>query len=228
MTIEERIERLERTNRRYRLMFTLIGVLAVCAVGISAAPDAGVPDVIQAKAFQVVDDEGNVLIVLRDDGGVGTLETFDRTGEMLVTLASTIADGKRAGVAATLYEGKVVVSLSVTLDGNGAVTTFNERGKRLVQLSSAVGKRCGVTTFNEKGKMLVNLGSTSEGNGSVTTFNDQETELVLISSTKVGGNLAVYNKTGEKVCILAVDEYGHGVIGVFDRNRKGRTLQPGP
>ena len=56
MSLEERIERLERTNRRYRLMFTLLGALAVCAVGMSAAPDAGVRDVIRAKAFEVVDD----------------------------------------------------------------------------------------------------------------------------------------------------------------------------
>ena len=67
MTIEERIERLERTNRRYRLMFTLLGVLAICTVGISATQDDGVPDVIRAKVFEVVDDEGNGLVTI---GGV--------------------------------------------------------------------------------------------------------------------------------------------------------------
>ena len=37
-----------------------------------------------------------------------------------------------------------------------------------------------------------------------------------------------YNKTGEGVVQLAVDDYGNGVVGAFNRKGKGRTLKPGP
>ncbi len=93
MTLEERIERLERTNRRYRRMFTLLGVVAVCAVGISATQDDKVPDVIQAKAFEVVDDEGTkfVEIKLRNSslGSGGLISMNTKGAQGLVTIRSS-------------------------------------------------------------------------------------------------------------------------------------------
>ena len=74
------------------------------------------------------------------------------------------------------------------------------------------------------------LGVTVGGSGTVTTYDGQGNELVDIGSAVEGdgGRLAVYNKTGQGVCDLGVDEYGNGVIGAWNRNGKGRTLKPGP
>ena len=37
-----------------------------------------------------------------------------------------------------------------------------------------------------------------------------------------------FNKTGEDVVQLSVDDYGNGYVGAYNRKGKGRTLKPGP
>ncbi len=43
-----------------------------------------------------------------------------------------------------------------------------------------------------------------------------------------GGVLNLYNKTGENVVELRVDEYGNGIVGAYNRKGLGRALKPGP
>ena len=64
MTVEERIHKLERTNRQHRVLFTLIALAAIAGGCVSAAKPDTVPDLVQAKRFEVVDSLGRVLVVL--------------------------------------------------------------------------------------------------------------------------------------------------------------------
>lgn len=214
MTIEERIDRLERTNRRYRLMFTLIGVLALCAVGISATQDDGVPDVIRAKVFEVVDDEGNGLVTIGDVLGSGVFALYDKTGDTLVVIGGTTVIGKPAGHVSIFREGKMLVLLSANLgvDGGGVrtygtVSTFNDQAKTIVQLGAKTSGGHGkVRTFNDEGQTVVEIGATVDGEGSVRTLNGK----------------------GEPLVLLGASTDGKGLVTVFGHNGKGRTLEPGP
>ena len=51
---------------------------------------------------------------------------------------------------------------------------------------------------------------------------------VLISAVgnldENGGYIVVYNKTGEGVVELRIDDYGNGEVGAFNRKGKGRVL----
>jgi hypothetical protein len=49
---------------------------------------------------------------------------------------------------------------------------------------------------------------------------------VQIAGRESGGTILISNKTGEEVVQLYADEYGMGYVGAFDRQGKGRTLQP--
>ena len=40
-----------------------------------------------------------------------------------------------------------------------------------------------------------------------------------------GGQISVFNKTGERVITLDADEYGNGVVGAWNRKGKDRTLE---
>ncbi len=62
MTTEHRIERLERTNRRYRWGITIV-IFAAMIVGAAGAGD-DVSDVIRAKRFEVVNEEGRPVVSL--------------------------------------------------------------------------------------------------------------------------------------------------------------------
>ena len=70
-----------------------------------------------------------------------------------------------------------------------------------------------------------------DSEGRVTTYAPNGKELVELgaASDDTGGMVAVFNKTGENVAQLAADDYGNGVVGVWNRKgNKGRTLEPGP
>jgi len=57
---------------------------------------------------------------------------------------------------------------------------------------------------SKTGTDLIAAGANTDGNGFV--FNG-------------------YNKTGEGVVQLSVDDYGNGVVGAYNRKGKGRTLE---
>ena len=109
MNIEQRFAHLERSNRRLRtgLLSLTIAITTVLIVG-----QVRVPNVIQAKAFQVVNDKGKKLVGLGTTAsGKGTVTTFNGKGQELVGLGATV-------------------------DGNGVVVTFDGDG----QLTGSLGR----------------------------------------------------------------------------------------
>jgi len=115
---ERRMERLERHNRRLgretaRLRRALIGVVAllggVCALG--AAPSA--PDVVRAKRFVVVNDDGSrETIELSVDKGVLSLTATDARRGRLYRRGFSLPDViDAAGVEADLRDGVLTVRL---------------------------------------------------------------------------------------------------------------------
>lgn len=59
MRIADRLDRLERDNRRLK---TVVGVLLTALAGMTLLGSAGTPDTITAKRFVVVDGDGKTLI----------------------------------------------------------------------------------------------------------------------------------------------------------------------
>jgi hypothetical protein len=62
----------------------------------------------------------------------------------------------------------------------------------------------------------------------ISTYSTSGNEMVGLRVSKIGGFVSVSNKTGERIVTLSPDEYGNGVVGAWNRNGKGSTLQPGP
>ena len=103
-TTEDRIEFLEEQVRQLR----------------EANEVRSVPDVIQAKQFQVVNDEGKVLVSLSNlqGGGVenGMIETRISTGGLLAQIGAGPGGG---GVRTENGKGQALVELGSTVDGGG-------------------------------------------------------------------------------------------------------------
>jgi hypothetical protein len=156
--MEQRIEKLERQCRWYRNLFILAGLIAVALVTWGATKP--IPDLIQARMFQVVDSNGKTSMILGEDRGYGQFALLGPKG-LLVTIGSN------------------------DVIGTGLVTVLSTRHKGSVTL----------------------VGSGYSGNGGV---------------------IQLTNKNREKVVKLLVDKYGNGVVGIYNRKGKGRTLKPGP
>ena len=140
MTIEERLSRVEQQNKRLRVALLAIVLVAVAGVAMGQAGKNNVPDVIEAKAFHVVTDDGRVLVKLQDSFGLetgimGTITTLNGSGRMLVALAANA--GGEGTVTTRNSAGQILVELTTTVDGKGMVTTRNSAGQELVALGVA-------------------------------------------------------------------------------------------
>ena len=85
-----------------------------------------VPDVIQAKKFEVVNDDGKVIASLYANMGGGMLSVSNKDGKIV---AGIHAD-ENGGVARVLnnkFAGVVVISANA--DGDGVMMTSGSKGK---------------------------------------------------------------------------------------------------
>ncbi len=89
--LSERLQRLERANRRMKLIG---GALLAMAITVAAGPP--VPAVLKARSFQLVDASGNVLASLAPSNGNGCLLLYDHNAvlrDALCTSADLVATG---------------------------------------------------------------------------------------------------------------------------------------
>ena len=93
MSTDTRIESLEKQVRTLkRVLYTLCGFF-VLAVLIAATNLDSVPDVIQAKKFEVVNDEVKVVASFYANMGGGMLSVSNKDGEVVVGLGSDEVNG---------------------------------------------------------------------------------------------------------------------------------------
>ena len=148
MSTDTRIESLETQVRTLRRM--LFGVFGLVVVGglLAATSLQSVPDVIRAKQFEVLSDDGNAVVVLssqlldremnaEDSMYYGSVSALNSNGGTLVTLGSNNCNG--TGQVATFNgHGRFLVLLGYNQDttpgltpvayDSGLVTTFAING----------------------------------------------------------------------------------------------------
>ena len=113
MTVEQRLQQLEKRNKRLTVALTMT-VVAMCAVVTMAATGEKYSgfDTVVARHIAVVNDAGEIVVSLgANDNSDGVVYTMSANGNDLVMLTSTD-------------------------NGNGAVTTYQSNGKDLVNLTS--------------------------------------------------------------------------------------------
>ena len=136
MTTEQRLARLERSNRRLLLGLLFLAVAFVGAGAFlgsggvfAAASEQGILDLVRARAFHVIGKDGTPLVKLEgsfgNGQGLGTVTTLNRQGGMLVNLGAT----PRGDGAVATYNGKgqQLVVLGLSTGGSGMVTTLDPR-----------------------------------------------------------------------------------------------------
>ncbi len=142
MTIEQRIERLEKQNRRLKAAFgvSVIGVAGLFIMGQSApttSPSAPLflPERVRAKRFEVINDAGKPVVTLMSWDQGGWIETRDNQGHRLFDVSAT-DDGH--GLLSTYNkEGNETVSLGGVKDGTGLQVVFDGRGAKLLAAGAA-------------------------------------------------------------------------------------------
>jgi nitrogen fixation protein len=223
MSIEQRMQRLERTNTRLRA--ALIAVVALNGwMFLVGAADTGVPDVVRARRFEMVTGElaNEVLVeISATPNGEGAIITYNKNRFPLVDLRPR-AEGPGW---VTTYDGRghALVEMGATVEGDGALAVSAANGYRLAMLRS-MPNGGGVYTFDRKGFGLVELGATAEGRGTLRTLDGTGREMVMIGVSKDGtGTLLTRNQRSQAVVSVDADEAGAGKIELHDG--AGHVLQ---
>ena len=196
MQNEERINGLETQVRTLKRIVYGFGCLLVAGVVVSATSLQTIPEVIQARSFEVVNDKGQKLVHIShtyDAGYVGTFSTkSSKEGQELVVLTSTVSGGY---IGTHTKEGQEVVKIG-TENGVGYVATKNKDGQNLVLITGSKKSEGGaILTMNKEGRVRVSLGTTNNGGGFVETWSKEGNRREL-SSNDYGGHVATLNKEG--------------------------------
>ena len=169
MTMEQRMDQLEKRNKRLTVGLTMMAVVVCAVVTMAATGDKdGTFDTVAARSIYVTNDAGDLVVVLgANDGGDGLVYTQSAKGKDLVMLGSTVDD--QGTVATYQPNGKKLVSLGATM-GGGSVTTYQPNGKELTALGTSPNGGL-VYVYNKTGEHIVQMHADEYGNGVVWAGN---------------------------------------------------------
>ena len=139
MTMEQRMDQLEKRNKRLTVALTMT-VVAMCAVVTMAATGEkdGVFDTVKARHILVTNDAGDIVVSLgANDGGDGVVWTQNPAGQVLINLGvDDGGDGLVSKYSATAKENGStdgLVDLTSTKDLNGRVYKIARGGWVVLQ-----------------------------------------------------------------------------------------------
>ena len=138
MHTDQRFVALESQVRTLKRM--LFGVFGVVVVGglLAATSLQSVPDVIQAKKFEVVNDAGKVFVRISglstqpnsikslQEGGI--ISTYNSQGETLILMGMN--NHGSGGIQTMNNKGHTLVALGTNLEGEGTIITENGKGEK--------------------------------------------------------------------------------------------------
>ena len=243
LTIEMRIQKLEATNRRYKTIL-IVMVASFATVFMAFRNPTTAPDVIQAKRFEVVNDNGNVLISLSQDDGKGIIKTYNTAGKKLVNITYTTKGEGYIGLEDGI--GQETIRFSSSNEGGGGyIGIFNPSGKRTMTLCNDnsggniyVGNSNGDTRgliqcnasaggylslYNSSGYSAIKLSQTSSGNGDFYVNNYNGDERVRISVSSSAGNFQIKNNNKTMIVELGGTNGENGTINTY--NTSGTFVQ---
>lgn len=201
--IAARLARVERQLRFQRRIITLLIILLVAGISVGAL--APIPELIQARKFEVVNAAGRVVVQLESWTLGGRIQTYPAKGSLEPSLIFGHSD-----------------------HGDGLLLVRNKAGKTLIYAGGDDSRHGLLRVQNKAGRHLIFAGASSTGNGLLVVDAGKEKASVSIQgkATEGGAGLVIKNKNGEEVVHAFADEAGLGYVGAFNRQGKGRVLHP--
>jgi len=194
--IEQRVIKLEKSLRAYRIFFSSAVIVLVAAVLISSGKKDDVPDLVKAKAFQVVDDMGNVVLLMNKEKGSGHLSTYSSSGQRLVRLFTSEGD---AGAINTFdAQGNLNFKITQTTTGGGYLAMYNKDLKEAVEIG-VLKTGDGYAQVNDNlGGRIAKITATTEGGGHFSLTRDGK-ETITMSAASPGGRFSIYDSNEKRI-----------------------------
>src|SRR5688572_15576723 len=166
-TIEHRLAALEKSNTRYRLL--ALGLLAFLAYTVITSFDGKqVPDILQAKKFELADGKGNVLVRLDNFEGYGAVTTYTPQGNILTDIVATKSNA--GGIVVYDGKGKQHTIVTDVTGGGGSIRLLNKEQQTAVSMGRNTMNGGSITVNNFNAASAVQITCDTEGNGAILTF----------------------------------------------------------
>jgi len=130
----------------------LFGVFGLVVVGglLAATSLQSVPDVIQARKFQVVNNEGKAMVDIFATANGGRLRISSKDGKQVAGIQATADGGGTLGIHHK--DGKPVAGFSATTDG-GLLSVYNKDGKPVAGIGTTADGYGVMQTFDSTGQV---------------------------------------------------------------------------
>jgi len=242
-TIEMRLQKLEATNRRYKTILILM-IASFATIFMAFRNPKTIPDVVQARKFEVVDYSGNVLVSITQDDGKGLFKTYNKDGKKLVNI--TYTSNQEGYIGLEDGKGQETMRFSSSNDGGGGyIGVYNPSGKRTltlcndnsggniyvgngngdtratIQCNSTAGGFLGL--YNSSGFTAIKLTQTSSGNGDLYVNNKEGEERVRLSVSSSAGNFQIKNNSKTMIVEMGGTAGENGTINTY--NTSGTFVQ---
>ena len=159
-------------------------------------------DALQAKQIEIVGPDGKVAMKLTAGANGGSLVAMTPDGKPIVEIGA--CEGDNGGViVAKSTSGSVIGRFGAGEGGDGVMVACDREGRELVRMTAAA------------------------SGGSFVIQNPEGDPRIRLLSNPEGSAVAVFNNNGTPVCTLTPDEKGNGLIGAWNHEDGGQTLQGG-
>ena len=210
MTTDTRIESLETQVRTLKRM--LFGVFGLVVVGglLAATTLQSVPDVIQAKKFEVVNDEGRPVAALyADEDGGGGLRIYNNAERTLAILA-------KDSLGMFNKDGKLVANLSVTEFGGLSQVRNNDGTTAAAIGASPSGGVCYM--YDKSAIPYFSVKDYKTGGVLQLTDDEGKTSVALGAMDERGGGLDILNKDGKRVAGIYITKEEGGLLEISGKD----------
>ena len=212
-SLEQRVAQLEKNNRFYRLCFAGSLIVVAGLVFMSFNNKKTPPDVLEAKAFHVVDDRGNVIVKINKEDGNGQMTTYTPAGKKLVSLFTS--DGGGGGINTFDKNGEVIFKVTRTTEGGGYLALFNGGLQEIAELGVTDGESGYFRLNDRNGKKQVWMTYTKDGGGYLSLSKDDQ-EMFRFSTPAVGGRMGIYNSSNTRIAYMGTQDTKDGNITVWN------------
>ena len=153
-----------------RVVYGACGLLLVGGL-LAATSLQSVPDVLRAKKFEVVNDEGKAVAKIFVDAGGGMLALGNKDGRPVAVIgANAIGMGK---VVLSNKDGERVAVLGASVDGMGGLVIYNKDGKHVAVITAGDDGMGMLGIDNKDGKRVAGIYADAIGDGAITTHNSK-------------------------------------------------------
>jgi hypothetical protein len=223
--LEQRVASLEKSVKWYRIFFG-IGITAMCTLALMSNSEKNfVPERLQAKSFQVVDDNGNVVGELGIDKtkGNGFLTTSTPSGQKLIHLFTS--DGGAGGINTFDSDGDVIFKVTKTSGGGGYLGLFNNNKKEIAEFGVTDNQSGYMRICDKYGDKLAWITYTEGGGGYFALLNNNQ-ETIRFSTPDAGGRIGLSNKRNKRIAFIGTQDNLDGNITIFNSNSESMGSIP--